>query len=103
MLREDRSRFLEKINSYEEIRYCFSNSNREKIDELIQRFRSLDSKVQNHVFSNMNKQKIKQRVPQDILETFFSANNVMTEIEKTLIKAIDEELISTAERLSNFG
>jgi len=102
-LGEDRSRFLEKINSYEEIRYCFSNSNREKIDELIQRFHSLDSKAFNHIFSNMNKQNIKQKVPQDILETFLSANSAMTEIEKTLIKAIDEELISTAERLSNFS
>jgi hypothetical protein len=104
-LKDERGKFDKKVAAYKEIRYCFAKHQREKLDELLKEIRFTDSLFSPFfTFGPGKSSSLSEERQMEIgLKLGERLVKLMSEFEEYLIQSIDDELISAADRLSNFG
>ena len=89
------------VESYKSIRYCFSNNLRETLDDLINHLERLDPETKTFFENYLGDEKNIEKINSELNKLVIREYTLLVEFEKTLLNAIDEELISAAEKLSD--
>jgi len=100
-LRKEVSDYYSEASSYKDIRIYFSSENRKKLDDWIKRIASLNSQVGNYLFDSFDDKKNAEKVPKPILKKFVAMGQSMSEFKNFFLDAVDNELESAADKLSN--
>lgn len=99
-LRKEVSDYYGQASSYKDIRIHFSSENRKKLDDLIKRIASLNTEVGEYLLDNVKEKRMAEKVQKPILKKFVAMGELMLEFSTFFLDAVDNELVSAADKLS---
>ncbi|MFQ6035054.1 MAG: hypothetical protein ACE5NM_04290 [Sedimentisphaerales bacterium] len=100
-LRKEVSDYYNEASSYKDIRIYFSSENRKKLDDWIKRIASFNTEVGEYLLDNVKEMRMAEKVPDQILKKFVAMGESMSEFRTFFLDAVDNELASAADKLSN--
>lgn len=100
-LRKEVSDYYNETSSYKDIRIYFSSENRKKLDDWIKRIASFNTEVGEYLLDNVKEKRMAEKVPDHILKMFVAMGESMSEFRTFFLDAVDNELASAADKLSN--